>query len=115
MGVYIVRYRTAFTYFKNCVCFAMQPPLDSNLMRGFLAVVDAGSVTRAADQMGRTQSAVSMQIRRLEESLGQSIFVREPHGVSPVSSTHLTPPTHHSAQNSAVRVASHTHNTLASH
>jgi DNA-binding transcriptional LysR family regulator len=60
----------------------VQPPLDSNLMRGFLAVVDAGSVTRAADQMGRTQSAVSMQIRRLEESLGQSIFVREPHGVS---------------------------------
>ncbi len=60
----------------------MQPPLDSDLMRSFLAVVDAGSVTRAADQIGRTQSAVSMQIRKLEESLGQSIFVREPRGVS---------------------------------
>ena len=52
----------------------MLPPLDSDLMRGFLAVVDTGSVTRAADQLGRTQSAVSMQIRKLEESLGQSIF-----------------------------------------
>jgi len=60
----------------------MHPPLDSDLMRSFLAVVDAGSVTHAADQMGRTQSAVSMQIRKLEESLGQSIFVREPRGVS---------------------------------
>ena len=60
----------------------MLPPLDSDLMRGFLAVVDAGSVTRAADQLGRTQSAVSMQIRKLEESLGQRIFIREPRGVS---------------------------------
>lgn len=60
----------------------MQPPLDSDLMRSFLAVVDAGSVTRAADQIGRTQSAVSMQIRKLEESLGQNIFIREPRGVS---------------------------------
>ena len=59
----------------------MLPPLDSDLMRGFLAVVDTGSVTRAADQLGRTQSAVSMQIRKLEESLGQSIFIREPRGV----------------------------------
>lgn len=60
----------------------MIAPLDSDLMRGFLAVVDAGSVTRAADQLGRTQSAISMQLRKLEESLGQSVFVREPRGVS---------------------------------
>ena len=60
----------------------MLPPLDSDLLRGFLAVADSGSVTRAADQLGRTQSAISMQIRKLEESLGQSIFVREPRGVS---------------------------------
>ncbi len=60
----------------------MQTPLDSDLMRSFLAVADAGSVTRAADQIGRTQSAVSMQIRKLEDSLGQSVFRREPRGVS---------------------------------
>lgn len=60
----------------------MLPPLDSDLLRVFLAVVHAGSVTRATDALGRTQSAISMQIRKLEECLGQSIFVREARGVS---------------------------------
>jgi DNA-binding transcriptional LysR family regulator len=57
-------------------------PLDSDLMRTFLAVADTGSVTGAADRVGRTQSAVSMQIRRLEDSLGQPLFHRLPRGVT---------------------------------
>jgi DNA-binding transcriptional LysR family regulator len=57
-------------------------PLDSDLMRSFLAVADTGSVTAAADRIGRTQSAVSMQIRRLEDSLGQPLFHRLPRGVA---------------------------------
>lgn len=60
----------------------MSIPLDSDLMRGFLAVAETGSVTRAADRLGRTQSAISMQIRKLEESLGQALFLRESRGVS---------------------------------
>lgn len=56
-------------------------PLDSDLMRSFLAVAETGSVTSAARRVGRTQSAVSMQIRRLEESLGQPLFQRLPRGV----------------------------------
>ncbi|NUB46125.1 LysR family transcriptional regulator [Fertoebacter nigrum] len=60
----------------------MTIPLDSDLMRAFLAVADTGSVTGAADRIGRTQSAVSMQIRRLENSLGQSLFLRLPRGVA---------------------------------
>jgi DNA-binding transcriptional LysR family regulator len=44
-------------------------------------VADTGSVTAAGDRIGRTQSAVSMQIRRLEESLGQPLFLRLPRGV----------------------------------
>ncbi len=60
----------------------MALPLDSDLMRTFLAVADTGSVTSAADQVGRTQSAVSMQIRRLEGSLGQVLFTRLPRGVA---------------------------------
>lgn len=56
-------------------------PLDSDLMRSFLAVADSGSVTTAADRLGRTQSAVSMQIRRLEDSIGQPLFDRLPRGV----------------------------------
>ena len=57
-------------------------PLDSDLMRAFLAVAETGSVTGAADKVGRTQSALSMQIRRLEDSLGQPLFTRLPRGVA---------------------------------
>lgn len=59
----------------------MQIPLDSDLMRSFLAVADSGSVTAAAHLLSRTQSAVSLQIKRLEESLGQPLFDRLPRGV----------------------------------
>lgn len=56
-------------------------PLDSDLMRSFLAVADAGSVTAAATRLYRTQSAVSLQVKRLEESLGQPLFERQARGV----------------------------------
>ena len=42
--------------------------LDSDLLRTFVAVAETGNFTRAADQVRRTQSAVSMQIKRLEET-----------------------------------------------
>ncbi len=60
----------------------MAIPLDSDLMRSFLAVAETGSVTAAAERVGRTQSAVSMQIKRLEDSLGQTLFARLPRGVA---------------------------------
>ncbi len=50
-------------------------------MRSFLAVADAGSVTIAAARLYRTQSAVSLQIKRLEDSLGQPLFARQARGV----------------------------------
>ena len=50
--------------------------LDTDLLRSFLAVVDCRSVTRAAEQVHRTQSAVSMQLRRLEEAVGKPLFER---------------------------------------
>ena len=56
-------------------------PLDSDLMRSFLAVADAGSVTAAAGRLFRTQGAVSLQVKRLEESLGQPLFDRQARGV----------------------------------
>ncbi len=55
----------------------MQGNIDTDLLRTFVAIAEAGSFTRAADQVGRTQSAVSMQIKRLEEQVGPSLFVRE--------------------------------------
>ena len=59
----------------------MSLPLDSELLRTFLAVVDTGNVTRAANIVGRTQSAVSMQIKKLEDMLGDALFERHSRGV----------------------------------
>ncbi len=47
----------------------MASPLDLDQLRTFVAIVDTGSFTRAAEEVFKTQSAVSMQVRRLEERL----------------------------------------------
>nr|WP_269809267.1 LysR family transcriptional regulator [Enterovibrio nigricans] len=51
--------------------------MDIESLRSFLAIVDTGSFTRAAAQIHRTQSAISMQIKRLEEELDSPLFDRE--------------------------------------
>ncbi|PMN92329.1 LysR family transcriptional regulator [Enterovibrio norvegicus] len=51
--------------------------MDIDSLRSFLAIVDTGSFTRAAAQIHRTQSAISMQIKRLEEELGSALFDRD--------------------------------------
>ncbi|HYD98068.1 MAG TPA: LysR substrate-binding domain-containing protein [Alphaproteobacteria bacterium] len=51
--------------------------LDFDLLRTFLTIVDCGGFTRASRRLGRTQSTVSLQVRRLEESLGRPVFLRE--------------------------------------
>src|SRR5215469_3362467 len=52
------------------------PALDPELLQAFVAVADQRSFTRAAAALNRTQSAVSMQIKRLEERLGVELFHR---------------------------------------
>src|SRR5215212_3471360 len=54
----------------------MQLALDLDQLRTFLAIAESGSFTRAAAIVHKTQSAVSMQMRRLEERIGKPIFVR---------------------------------------
>ena len=61
----------------------MKPNLDSEHLRTFLAVFQYASVTRAADNLHKTQSAVSIQLRRLEENLESQLFVRQARGVKP--------------------------------
>ena len=51
--------------------------METELLRTFLAVVDTGSFTRAARQIFRTQAAVSQQMKRLEQTLGKTLFERE--------------------------------------
>src|SRR5215813_11203468 len=55
----------------------MAPPLDLEQLRTFVAIAESGSFTRAATAVHKTQSAVSMQMRRLEERIGKPIFVRD--------------------------------------
>ena len=50
--------------------------LDLTALRAFVAVADMGGVTRAATMLNLTQSAVSMQLKRLEESLGLPLLDR---------------------------------------
>ncbi len=52
------------------------PVLDPDLLKAFVAVADHRSFTRAAAVLNRTQSAVSMQIKRLEDRLGVELFSR---------------------------------------
>lgn len=55
----------------------MIPNLDIDLLKTFIAIAESGSFTRAAGDVGRTQSAVSMQMKRLEDLLGRPIFARD--------------------------------------
>ena len=50
--------------------------LDIDLLRSFVHIAETGSFTRAGEIVGRTQSAVSMQMRRLETIAGKALLVR---------------------------------------
>lgn len=51
--------------------------LPTTLLRSFVAIVDTGSMLNAAEQVYVTQSALSLQIKRLEELVQQALFTRE--------------------------------------
>ncbi|WP_127900893.1 LysR family transcriptional regulator [Solirhodobacter olei] len=50
--------------------------LDMTALRAFVAVAECGGVTKAAGVLNLTQSAVSMQVKRLEEAMGRALFHR---------------------------------------
>ena len=62
------------------------PRLESDILRSFIAVAEHGNITRAAEDLLRTQSAISVQIKRLETEVGQPLFIRQARGMV------LTPP-----------------------
>lgn len=57
------------------------PQLELELLRSFVAVVDTGGFTRAGEQLSRTQSTISLHIKRLEKLLGHRLLERTPHRV----------------------------------
>jgi DNA-binding transcriptional LysR family regulator len=57
---------------------ATYPGIDTELLRSFVAIADHGGFTRAADAVNRTQSAISMQMKRLEDDvLERQLFERD--------------------------------------
>lgn len=56
--------------------------LDMTALRSFVTVADAGGVTKAAAQLNLTQSAVSMQLKRLEEMIGQPLLDRSARAIA---------------------------------
>ena len=60
--------------------------LPTTLLRSFVAIIDSGSMQNAADQVFLTQSALSLQVKRLEEAVQQPLFGREGRRLT------LTPP-----------------------
>ena len=57
---------------------AHYPAIDTELLRSFVAIADHGGFTRAAESVNRTQSAISMQMKRLEEDvLQRRLFERD--------------------------------------
>ncbi len=55
----------------------MRVDLPTNLLRGFIAIVDSGSMVNASKHVCLTQSALSLQIKRLEELVRQPLFFRQ--------------------------------------
>jgi DNA-binding transcriptional LysR family regulator len=58
---------------------------DLDLIRAFIAVSETRSFTQAAARLHRTQSAISMKIKRLEEQVGERLFERDTTYVTPTS------------------------------
>lgn len=54
---------------------------DTNLIRTFVAICDAGSFTKAAREVNLTQSAVSHHVKRLEDQVGLELIVRNTRGL----------------------------------
>jgi DNA-binding transcriptional LysR family regulator len=58
------------------------PDLDTAPLRAFVALAETLSFSRTAERVGRSQSAVSMQIAKLEETLGCRLFDRDKRNVA---------------------------------
>ncbi|MEM7669198.1 MAG: LysR family transcriptional regulator [Pseudomonadota bacterium] len=59
-----------------------RPLMDTDLLRTFVVIAHAGNLTVAAGHLSRTQSAVSVQLRKLEDGLGATLFNRTPKGMT---------------------------------
>jgi DNA-binding transcriptional LysR family regulator len=61
---------------------------DWNLLRSFIAVYEAGTLTEAARRLGSTQPNLGRHIRTLEAQFGEALFVRRPGQLKPTERAH---------------------------
>ncbi|MFN8837423.1 MAG: LysR family transcriptional regulator [Burkholderiales bacterium] len=61
---------------------------DWNLLRTFIAVYEAGTLTEAARRLATTQPSVGRHVRELERALGEALFVRQPGRLKPTERAH---------------------------
>ncbi len=59
----------------NTHTYGMRPRIE--WLETFLAIIETGSLTRTGERIGRTQSAVSLQLRHLEDAVGARLFLRD--------------------------------------
>ncbi|MEO1276724.1 MAG: LysR family transcriptional regulator, partial [Pseudomonadota bacterium] len=57
--------------------------LDPDVMKNVVAIAETGSLTHAAQRVGRTPAALSMQLKKLEDMLGVRLFCRDRQGMEP--------------------------------
>ena len=55
---------------------------DSNLLKTFVEIAECGNLTHASTRLNRSQSAISVQIRKLETELDTSLFLRDRKGMA---------------------------------
>jgi DNA-binding transcriptional LysR family regulator len=56
--------------------------LDLDVLRTFVTGLDLGSYAKAAGRLGRSQSAISLQLRKLEETTGQTLLRKQGRGLA---------------------------------
>jgi len=61
----------------------MQPAFDMDALRAMVVGTELGSFARAAMKLGRSQSAISMQLKKLEQQAGRPLFSRNGRGLVP--------------------------------
>ncbi len=77
-------FRISYSYEITVLEFKrMKPNFDMDALRTMVLGLELGSFARAASQLGRSQSAVSMQLKKLEEQAGQILFRRNGRGLVP--------------------------------
>ena len=62
--------------------------MDTRRLYSFVRIVDAGSITRAADILHIAQPALSQQMTSLETQFGQQLLIRSKQGVEPTDAGH---------------------------